>query len=275
MASPTQWTWVWASSGRSWRTGKPGMLSSMWVQRVGRDWVTEQQRLCALGQVVLLLCVLDVSSEIEMTAGLPPLVVGGLNEWAWVGGCSAERPAQREPHRCWLIPRLAQLSGGRTAARRPGTQQPKNSDRAEGWACGSRVGPSYKGTWRNFWGWQKGSVSWLWWRLPWCKLKKKTTQTILSLITPFHVSAQAVWPPDVCAHAESARLILRLWAISSPTPLCVRVFALASVTVSINAPGTVYVAVCLERRERNRRATWFTCLCLKIALERHMRKCLS
>ena len=26
MASPTQWTWVWASSGRQWRTGKPGML---------------------------------------------------------------------------------------------------------------------------------------------------------------------------------------------------------------------------------------------------------
>ena len=26
MASPTQWTWVWASSGRWWRTGRPGML---------------------------------------------------------------------------------------------------------------------------------------------------------------------------------------------------------------------------------------------------------
>ena len=26
MASPTQWTWVWASSGRWWRTRKPGML---------------------------------------------------------------------------------------------------------------------------------------------------------------------------------------------------------------------------------------------------------
>ena len=26
MASLTQWTWVWASSGRWWRTGKPGML---------------------------------------------------------------------------------------------------------------------------------------------------------------------------------------------------------------------------------------------------------
>ena len=30
IASPTQWTWVWASSGRWWRTGKPGVLQSMW-----------------------------------------------------------------------------------------------------------------------------------------------------------------------------------------------------------------------------------------------------
>ena len=43
MASPTQWTWVWASSRRWWRTGKPGMLQSMRSQRVGHDWVTEQQ----------------------------------------------------------------------------------------------------------------------------------------------------------------------------------------------------------------------------------------
>ena len=26
MASPTQRTWVWANSGRWWRTGKPGVL---------------------------------------------------------------------------------------------------------------------------------------------------------------------------------------------------------------------------------------------------------
>ena len=26
LASPTQWTWVWTSSGRGWRTGKPGVL---------------------------------------------------------------------------------------------------------------------------------------------------------------------------------------------------------------------------------------------------------
>ena len=44
MASPTQWTWVQASSGRWWRTGKPGMLQSMGSQRVEHDWVTEQQQ---------------------------------------------------------------------------------------------------------------------------------------------------------------------------------------------------------------------------------------
>ena len=40
-ASPTQWTWDWVSSGNLWRTGKPGMLQSMGLQRVGHDWVTE------------------------------------------------------------------------------------------------------------------------------------------------------------------------------------------------------------------------------------------
>ena len=40
MASPTQWTWVWASSGRWWRIGKPDMLQSMGSQRVGHDWAT-------------------------------------------------------------------------------------------------------------------------------------------------------------------------------------------------------------------------------------------
>ena len=44
MASPTQWRWVWASSGRWWRTGKTGMLQSMGLQRVGHNWMTEQQQ---------------------------------------------------------------------------------------------------------------------------------------------------------------------------------------------------------------------------------------
>ena len=42
MASPTQWTWVWASSGRWWRAGKPGVLQSVASQTVGHDWATEQ-----------------------------------------------------------------------------------------------------------------------------------------------------------------------------------------------------------------------------------------
>ena len=41
MASLTQWTWVWASSGSWWWTGKPGVLQSMGSQRVGHNWVTE------------------------------------------------------------------------------------------------------------------------------------------------------------------------------------------------------------------------------------------
>ena len=40
MASSTQWTWIWTSSGSWWRTGKPGMLQYMGSQRVGHDWVT-------------------------------------------------------------------------------------------------------------------------------------------------------------------------------------------------------------------------------------------
>ena len=41
MASPTQWTWVWVSSGGWWWTGRPGGLQSMGSQRVGHDWATE------------------------------------------------------------------------------------------------------------------------------------------------------------------------------------------------------------------------------------------
>ena len=41
IASPTQWTWVWVSSGSWWWTGKPGVLQSMGSQRVGHAWATE------------------------------------------------------------------------------------------------------------------------------------------------------------------------------------------------------------------------------------------
>ena len=41
MASLTQWTWVWVSSGNWWWAGRPGMLQSMGLQIDGHDWVTE------------------------------------------------------------------------------------------------------------------------------------------------------------------------------------------------------------------------------------------
>ena len=42
MASPTQWTWVWASSRSWWWTGRSGMLQSMGVLLVakGRMWLS-------------------------------------------------------------------------------------------------------------------------------------------------------------------------------------------------------------------------------------------
>ena len=41
MASLTWWTWVWVSSRSWWWTGKPSVLQSMGLQRVGHYWATE------------------------------------------------------------------------------------------------------------------------------------------------------------------------------------------------------------------------------------------
>ena len=47
MASPTQWTWVWASSRRRW-TGKPAVLQSMGSQRVGHNRTTNPEQILIL-----------------------------------------------------------------------------------------------------------------------------------------------------------------------------------------------------------------------------------
>ena len=41
MASPTQLTWVWASSRSWWWTGRPGVLRFVGSRRVRHDWATE------------------------------------------------------------------------------------------------------------------------------------------------------------------------------------------------------------------------------------------
>ena len=52
MASPTQWTWVWASSRTCWWPGKPGVLQSvglcsvlaLWVHTKRQTWLTYYQK---------------------------------------------------------------------------------------------------------------------------------------------------------------------------------------------------------------------------------------
>ena len=48
LASPIQWTWTCANSGRCWGTGRPGVLQSMGLQRVRQDWSTTTAK---LGQI--------------------------------------------------------------------------------------------------------------------------------------------------------------------------------------------------------------------------------
>ena len=43
IASLTECTWVWASSGRCWKTGKPAVLQSIGSQKVGHDRAIVQQ----------------------------------------------------------------------------------------------------------------------------------------------------------------------------------------------------------------------------------------
>ena len=86
MASPTQWTWVWATSGKWWWTGKPGMLQPTGSQGVGHSWVTEQQRPVGAGSFVW---------RYQSSVSLLPWVRGGFaasgdyHPWpCWVGPAS-------------------------------------------------------------------------------------------------------------------------------------------------------------------------------------------
>ena len=59
MGSLIQWTWTWANSGRWWGSGKPGMMQSTGLQRVGYDLATEQRQ-----QQDVHMCVCDVGGGI-------------------------------------------------------------------------------------------------------------------------------------------------------------------------------------------------------------------
>ena len=91
MVSPTQWTWVWASSGCWWWTGKPGVLQPMGSQRVGLDWATELNwkqprwcysdhwwpiRRCLLEMTVLFLHITSPDPSSVYRSAHPLLVMG-------------------------------------------------------------------------------------------------------------------------------------------------------------------------------------------------------
>ena len=84
MTSPTQWTWVWAGSGRWWRTWNRGMLQSVGSQRVGHNWATEQEQheieKTSLGVLIL-------PSACQCFGFLPPVPAAlfTFSLMAWIG----------------------------------------------------------------------------------------------------------------------------------------------------------------------------------------------
>ena len=61
MASLTQWIRVWENSGRWW-TGKPGMLKSKGLQKVGHDWRTTNTPLKVIIKLLSILLVLCITA---------------------------------------------------------------------------------------------------------------------------------------------------------------------------------------------------------------------
>ena len=87
MASLIQGTWVWASSGRWWRTEKPGMLQSMGSQKVGHDWVIEQwqggRTVARLVHTNGIICI--VPRNTNVSKGILGILIQPeeLNLWLW------------------------------------------------------------------------------------------------------------------------------------------------------------------------------------------------
>ena len=64
MASLTWWTWVWASSGSWWWTGRPGVLQSVGSQSpTGQSKWTERKSAASLISVPLVIWFLSLESE--------------------------------------------------------------------------------------------------------------------------------------------------------------------------------------------------------------------
>ena len=106
MASPTWWTWVWASSRSWWWTAKPGMLQSIGLQRVRHDWETELNWLrCVYVYVHTHICIwitllytwnkhnINYTSIKNFLNICKPINPKGNQSWIFTGGTDAEAEA--------------------------------------------------------------------------------------------------------------------------------------------------------------------------------------
>ena len=91
MASPTEWTWVWVSSGSWWWTGRSGVLQSMGLQKVRHNWVTELNHLIQVRMASSkYLQIINARESVEKRE--PSYTVGGNVNWYSYEGNSMDAP---------------------------------------------------------------------------------------------------------------------------------------------------------------------------------------
>ena len=88
MASSTQWTWVWASSGKWWRTGKPGVLQATESHTDMTEWLNNNIHnvLLSSGSFwILSLCLLFSSlTIIYLVVVLIVFIMADIYSTSWI-----------------------------------------------------------------------------------------------------------------------------------------------------------------------------------------------
>ena len=101
-ASPMQWTWTSANSGRWWETGRSGVLQFVGLQRVGHDWVTEQQQQWALYGLPQWLSSKESACNARAARGVGRSPGGGLGnplQYSFLENCTDRGAWQATVHR--------------------------------------------------------------------------------------------------------------------------------------------------------------------------------
>ena len=75
IASLTQWMWDWVNSRSWWWTGRPGILQSMGLQRVGHDWLEA----CLKVGLIIQQCYQEGIFYLVFTVSLPLWRLDGCN----------------------------------------------------------------------------------------------------------------------------------------------------------------------------------------------------